>query len=191
MKDVRPTSGRVMSALFSILGERVEGGMFLDLFAGTGRVGIEAMKRGATGAVFVESVKSRAEEIRGMLQRERPPSASRVPPNLVGISSAVRQGGNLPSNIVLSLEVRRAVSWLVKRNMKFTVIFADPPYSSGWCESFPQIPGLDALFMPDSVMVIEHSAREPVTLTVNPHNLTITSTREYGETCLTFLRAMT
>lgn len=152
-----------MSALFSILGGKVEGGMFLDLFAGTGRVGLEALRRGASGAVFVESVRSRADEIK-------------------------RSAGD---SLVLSLEVRRAVTWLVKRGMKFTVIFADPPYSSGWCESFPQIPGLDALFMPDSVMVIEHSAREPVTLTVNPHNLTVTSTREYGETCLTFLRAMT
>ena len=162
MKDVRPTSGRVMSALFSILGGKVEGGMFLDLFAGTGRVGIEAMKRGATGAVFVESVRGRADEIRR----------------------------NAGESLVLSLEVRRAVTWLVKRNMKFTVIFADPPYNSGWCEAFPAIPGLDALFTPDTVMVIEHSAREPVPLTVNPHNLAITSTREYGETYLTFLQML-
>ncbi|MBQ6972799.1 MAG: RsmD family RNA methyltransferase [Synergistaceae bacterium] len=162
MKDVRPTSGRVMSALFSILGGKVEGGIFLDLFAGTGRVGLEAMKRGAAGAVFVESVRSRADEIRS----------------------------NAGESLVLSLEVRRAVSWLVKRDMKFTVIFADPPYNSGWCETLPAIPGLDALFMPDTVMVIEHSAREPVTLSNNPHNLAITSTREYGETCLTFLQML-
>ena len=162
MKDVRPTSGRVLSALFSILGGKVEGSSFLDLFAGTGRVGLEAMNRGAESCVFVEGVKARADDIRR------------------------RAGGSL----VLSLEVRRAVSWLMKRGMKFTVIFADPPYSSGWSETFPAIPGLDSLFEPDTVMVIEHSVREPVTLSNNPHNLAITSTREYGETCLTFLQML-
>ena len=161
MKDIRPTSGRVMSALFSILGDVVDGAEFLDLFAGTGRVGFEALRRGAKSTVFVEGVKSRAEDIRRL------------------------SGGNI---LVLSLEVRRALSWIVKRGMKFTVIFADPPYNSGWSESLPAIQNLDAVFADGALMVIEHSVREPVTLISNPHNLEITSTREYGETCLTFLQ---
>ena len=159
MKDVRPTSGRVISALFSILGGKVEGAEFLDLFAGTGRVGIEAIKRGAR-SVFVESIKSRADDIR-------------------------RNAGEA---LVLSLEVRRAVSWLMKREMKFDIIFADPPYNSGWCDTVPAIPNLPAIFADGSVMVIEHSVREPLTLAINPNNIEIISSREYGETCLTFLR---
>ena len=162
MKEIRPTSGRVMSALFSILGDVVDGAEFLDLFAGTGRVGIEALRRGAERAVFVESVKSRADDIRRGSER-----------------------GNV---LVLSLEVRRALSWLVKHDMRFTVIFADPPYNSGWCETLPALPNLDGVFDVDALMVIEHSVREPLTLVNNPHNLEITSTREYGETCLTFLQ---
>lgn len=150
MKDIRPTSGRVLSALMSILGERVQGAKFLDLFAGTGRVGFEALERGAESCVFVESVKARAEDIR-------------------------RRSGE---NIVLGLEVRRAVSWLVKRGMKFDVIFADPPYCAGWCEVLPGIAGLGELFAEGAVMVIEHSVRE---------ELVGFDTREYGETCLTFL----
>ena len=161
MKDIRPTSGRVMSALFSILGDVIDGAEFLDLFAGTGRVGIEALRRGANRAVFVESVKNRADDIKRRLK-------------------------DSDSNLVLSLEIRRALSWLV-----ITVIFADPPYNSGWCDSLPALPNLDGVFADGALMIIEHSAREPVTLINNPHNLTITSTREYGETCLTFLRAMT
>lgn len=164
MKDVRPTSGRVISALFSILGSKVEGCEFLDLFAGTGRVGIEALRRGAVRSVFVESVKSRADEIR-------------------------RAAGD--DSLVLSLEIRRAVSWLVKRGMKFSIIFADPPYNSGWCETLPALPNLNALFADDTVMIIEHSVREPLApLSVNPNNLEITSSREYGETCLTFLKML-
>ena len=78
MKEVRPTSGRVLSAMFSILGGRVEGAKFLDLFAGTGRVGLEALRRGAESCIFVESVKARAEEIR----RQVPLRKCDTPPNL-------------------------------------------------------------------------------------------------------------
>ncbi|MBQ9904554.1 MAG: RsmD family RNA methyltransferase [Synergistaceae bacterium] len=162
MKNVRPTSGRVISALFSILGGKVEDCEFLDLFAGTGRVGLEAVERGARSTVFVESVKARADDIK-------------------------KRAGE---SLVLSLEIRRAVSWLVKRKMTFDIIFADPPYNSGWCESLPIIPNLSELFSPDAVMIIEHSSREPLKLTVNPNNLEITSTREYGETCLSFLKML-
>ena len=157
MKDVRPTSGRVLSALFSILGGRVEGAKFLDLFAGTGRVGLEALRRGADICVFVESVKSRAEDLRK----------------------------HAPDSLVLSLEVRRAVSWLVKRGMTFDVIFADPPYCSGWCEALPVVPGLAGLLADDGILVVEHSVREPMDL-AGP--FVIDSVREYGETALTFLR---
>ena len=163
MKDIRPTSGRVLSALFSILGDVIEGAEFLDLFAGTGRVGFEALRRGAKRAVFVEGVRNRADDIKRSLK-------------------------DSDSHIVLSLEIRRALSWLVKHDMRFTVIFADPPYNSGWPEILPALPNLDAAFSPGALMVIEHSAREPLTLSNNPYNFAITSQREYGETCLTFLQ---
>ena len=159
MKDVRPTSGRVISALFSILGGKVEGCRFLDLFAGTGRVGLEALRRGADSCVFVESVRTRADELR-----------------------------RLSGSVVLSLEVRRAVSWLVKRNMTFDVIFADPPYSSGWCDVLPALPNLAGLFAPDAVMILEHSVRESLTLSDTPHSFVIDSVRDYGETRLSFLK---
>lgn len=163
MKEIRPTSGKVLSAMFSILGGKIEGAKFLDLFAGTGHAGLEALKRGAESCVFVESVKARAEGIR----------------KLAGKS------------VVLCLEVRRAVSWLVKREMLFDIIFADPPYCSGWCEVLPTLKGLDKLLAYDAVMIIEHSTREPLTLKENINGLEIASRRDYGETCLTFLHRMT
>ncbi len=161
MKEVRPTSGRVVSALFSILGERVGGGKFLDLFAGTGRVGLEALRRGAESCVFVERVKSRAEALR----------------KIAGES------------LVLGLEVRRGVAWLTKRGMTFDVVFADPPYGAGWCEELPAVAGLRGLLAEGGVFVVEHSVREELTLSQNPNNLCIISVRKYGETSLTFLQA--
>ncbi|MBQ7543681.1 MAG: RsmD family RNA methyltransferase [Synergistaceae bacterium] len=159
MKDVRPTSGRVLSALFSILGERVSGARFLDMFAGTGRVGLEALSRGADSCVFIESVRARADELR-------------------------KKAGD---SLVLSLEVRRAVSWLVKREMTFSLVFADPPYCSGWCEALPAVPGIAALLAEDAVFVVEHSVREKMD---KAPGFEIFSAREYGETCLTFLRRL-
>ena len=159
IKDVRPTTNRALLALFSILGN-IEGKKFLDLFAGTGQVGREALKRGAEECVFVESVKSRAENIREKVK----------------------------DSIVLSLDIRRAISWLVKREMTFDIIFADPPYNSGWCEELLTLSNFDKVFATDSVFVFEHSVREELS---PPDNFEIISEREYGQTCLTFLQNKT
>lgn len=160
MKDVRPTSGKVLQALFNILGD-IEKKIFLDLFSGTGRVGLEALKRGAESCVFVESIKSRAEAIKKI-----------APDNAV----------------ILSLEVRRAVSWLLKREMKFDIIFADPPYNSGWCDEILKLPNFEKLFADGCVFVIEHSSREPINNININENFEIISERDYGETRLTFLK---
>lgn len=160
IKDVRPTSSRVLSAMFSILGDKIQGAKFLDVLAGTGHVGFEALRRGADSCVFIESVKTRADEIK-------------------------RIAGD---SVVLSLDVRRGISWLLKREMKFDVIFSDPPYNSGWCDVFPALKDLGSLFNDECILVIEHSVRENLTLNDNPNKLEIISRRDYGETCLTFLK---
>ena len=166
MKEVRPTSGRVLAALFSILGSRgaargsLEGQRFLDLFAGTGRVGLEALERGAD-TVFVESVRARAQAI----ERAVPRAA---------------QGGAA----VLNLELRRAVAWLLKRGQVFDIVFADPPYHEGWGAALLTVKGLSELLAPDGILVVEHASREPLTV---PPEWQAGSDREYGETTLTFL----
>lgn len=157
MKDVRPTSGKVLQALFNILGD-ISGTKFLDLFAGTGRVGLEALKHGASECVFVESVRPRAEAIKKLS----------------------------PDSLILSLEIRRAVSWLIKHEKKFDVIFADPPYSSGWCEEILKLPGLEKIFADEGVFILEHSSREK--FEINHESFELISRRDYGETCLSFLK---
>ena len=156
MKDVRPTTGKVLAALFNILGD-IEGKRFLDLFSGTGHVGLEALKHGAKSCVFVESVKNRADSIKKLV----------------------------PEEIILSLDIRRAVSWLVKREMKFDIIFADPPYNSGWGDALLNLQNLEKLFNPDCVFIIEHSIRENIN---DLSKFEIISQRDYGETRLTFLK---
>ena len=160
MKDVRPTSGKVLQALFNVLGD-INNFKFLDLFAGTGRVGLEALERGAEFIAFVESVRDRADKIKRL----------KILNNL--------------NSLILSLEVKRAITWLVKREYKFDVIFADPPYNLDWGKNFLAINNLDKLLPPESILVFERSKREDLILNLNYE---LISTRDYGETVLEFLK---
>ena len=162
MKDVRPTSGKVFLALFNILGD-LENAAFLDLFAGTGRVGVEALRRGACRVVMVEVLKNRARDI------ERA-----IPTEFAGTERAV----------VLALELRRAVAWLIKRENLFDVIFADPPYNEGWGVSLLHTRGLEKILKDGGILVVEHASRE--TLDVPPM-WAVKDVRVYGETTLTFV----
>jgi 16S rRNA (guanine(966)-N(2))-methyltransferase RsmD len=161
MKEVRPTSGRVLSALFSILGG-VDGTDFLDLFAGTGRVGIEALKRGASSVVLMETLRDRARAV-----------AQAIPGEFADRAT------------VLSLEFRRGVAWLVRRGRVFDVVFADPPYREGWGASLLRLGTLPKILKEGGVMVVEHASREEL---VVPEPWAVTEDRVYGETALTFLR---
>lgn len=98
----RPTTDFVRQALFSILGERVEGARVLDLFAGSGALGLEALSRGASSCVFVDE--SRAAE--------------------AVIAENLRESG-LDGGRVVRAEVG---AWLRRERGEFDLIFADPPY---------------------------------------------------------------
>jgi 16S rRNA (guanine(966)-N(2))-methyltransferase RsmD len=161
MKEVRPTSGRVLLALFSILGG-LEGADFLDLFAGTGRVGIEALRRGALSVVLVETLKDRARAIGQAIPAEFADRAT-----------------------VLSLELRRGAAWLARRGRVFDVVFADPPYNEGWGASLLRTADLTKLMKKGGVMVVEHASREALAV---PEPWILAESRAYGETALTFLR---
>lgn len=133
MKEVRPTSGRVLLALMSILGTcdgRIKGS-FLDLFAGTGRVGLEAAERGADPVFFVETLRVRAQKISA--------------PN------------------VLNMDVRRGLAWLEKKELSFDIIFADPPYNEGWGGELPAIiEAHPSILKPGGIFIFEHSEREKI-----------------------------
>ncbi len=107
--DIRPSQDRVREALFSMLMGRIEGARFLDLFAGTGAVGIEALSRGAAETVFVE--KSR-EHIR-VLQR-----------NL-----AMGDNAGIGHGQIIEGDAYNYIS--VGNSRQFDIVFADPPYAIG------------------------------------------------------------
>ncbi|NLL37513.1 MAG: DNA methyltransferase [Fretibacterium sp.] len=162
MKAARPTSGRVLAALFNILGS-IDGRSFLDLFAGTGRVGLEAARRGAEPVVWVEVLRDRAEAIKRSL-----------PPGL--------------DSLVLGLELRRALRLLAAKGASFDIIFADPPYLGNWGASLLKLKTLSALLKPEGLMILEHATREPLK---TPPPWQVSDRRTYGETTLTFLNLST
>ena len=105
---LRPTSDRLRETLFNILGTRVEGSRFLDLFAGSGAIGIEAISRGAVSAVFVENHSAAVGLIRANLASLRIESGARVV--LAEVAAAIRTLEKLP-------------------DAAFDFIFLDPPYA--------------------------------------------------------------
>ena len=160
---LRPTSSRVREALFDILGPRIEGACVLDLYAGTGAVGIEALSRGARRAVFVESDKAAARLIREnltLLERER--AAEIVP-----------------------LPVASFLASLAQRGERFDVVFLDPPYDPG--VSREVLSAAAMLVLPGGTLIVEHPTRRP------PDPAPLPSYRagrvyRYGDTSLTVLR---
>lgn len=103
--SARPTSGRARQALFNLLRDRVDGARVLDLYAGSGAVGLEAVSRGAASAVLVE-------------------------PDADALLASLREWKVEPSEVrVLTGPVARALRRLVGDRERFDVVFADPPYS--------------------------------------------------------------
>jgi len=140
VKSLRPATDRVREAIFSVLGDSVVEADVLDLYAGTGSLGIEALSRGAKSAVFVEIDRRTAECLKQNLDRL----------GFLDISDVFRQ------------DIKRVLTALSKKSRRFDLIFADPPYSLA--DDFRNIPLAEmAEVMSDSgTLVLRHrSGQEP------------------------------
>jgi 16S rRNA (guanine(966)-N(2))-methyltransferase RsmD len=104
----RPSSDRLRETLFNVLAPRIEGAAFLDLYAGSGAVGIEALSRGASQAVLVERAPAALKALRGNLTK-------------LGISGGFR---------IDSSSVAAALKHLSKENQRFDLVFLDPPWDA-------------------------------------------------------------
>jgi 16S rRNA (guanine966-N2)-methyltransferase len=158
----RPTSDRVREALFSILGD-VSGAVVLDLYAGTGALGIEALSRGASRAVFVESARPALAVLRQNL-------------NDLGLTGVAT---------VLAQPVERARDRLLAEQ-PFDLVLADPPYAAV-AEAAAALGRLAAagprFLNPEGKIVLEHAGRDAPPDVIG---LVRTGTRSYGEASLTF-----
>lgn len=158
--DVRPTLDRVREALFSILGPDIEGARFLDLYAGTGANGIEALSRGAATAVFVEN---------------DPRSIAAIEANLKAAKVQTRAE-------IKRISIPTGLRTLSGR--KFEYIFADPPYVAPDYSILLKAVRDNDLLVPQGILVIEHSARTK--LDQNSAPWMPYRRADYGETALSF-----
>lgn len=158
----RPTEGRVREALFSIWGEAVDGARVLDLFAGSGVVGLEAAGRGALSVLSVD------DGLRAVKLLERNVEA-------VGERGSVR---------VRRLVLPAGLFRLEEEGAVFDLVFADPPYGFQAYEEL--LERAAPLLAPGGEVVVEHSGRRE--LPAEAGGLVRVNVRRYGESALAFYR---
>jgi 16S rRNA (guanine966-N2)-methyltransferase len=158
----RPTAAKVREAVFSILGSALVGVKVLDLFAGTGALGIEAISRGATAAIFVE---------------DHPEAVKALRRNLVDL-------GLQDQTRVWPLAVATALKKLAGQGERFGLAFLDPPYGGGTAVTALQTLASLDLLSAGAFVVVEHSRRDSLPEESGP--LRRTEVRRYGDTQVAF-----
>jgi 16S rRNA (guanine966-N2)-methyltransferase len=157
---VRPTSDKVKQALFNILGEKVKGGAFLDLYAGAGGVGIEALSRGAGKVVFIDDSRDSLQAVRRNVEETGFGERAQVIPH-------------------------RAETFLRKTNERFDIVFLDPPYSLELEIPLALVSDSEIL-NPDAIVVGEHFKKQPSPKQAG--RLTLYRETQYGDTILAFYK---
>ena len=154
--DTRPTSDRVREAAFTLIGS-VEGASVLDVFAGSGAMGLEALSRGAGRAVFVESDRDAAKTIERNLEK-------------LGLRGAM----------VLRADALRALGEETRAGRRYDLVLVDPPYGSFSQMQTALSTYLPAVLAPDGLLVVETGAKEEPDLPLAQR-----TSRRYGSARLT------
>jgi 16S rRNA (guanine966-N2)-methyltransferase len=161
----RPTADQVRLALLDALAPRLPHARVLDLFAGAGGVGLEALSRGAAHATFVErdarAVAALATNVEGL-----------------GVEDRAR---------VLRVDVARGLGRLAAESERFDVVFLDPPYNGDLAEGTLAALGGGAIMAPGACVVAQHFTKRAPARAYGV--LAAFRTRRFGETTLTFFRA--
>lgn len=160
----RPTLARVREAIFNILGGAVYESSFLDLFAGSGSVGLEALSRGAARVLFVEA---------------RPENCALIRANLR--STGLGEGAS-----VWCLDALKALRRLTAKKEKFDIIFADPPYGAKWLETIGECVARAGILAADGCFLIQVAGKEEAIPAFG--SLSLQREYRYGDTKLFLYR---
>jgi 16S rRNA (guanine(966)-N(2))-methyltransferase RsmD len=162
--ETRPTYDRVRESVFAIIGQRAEGAAVLDLFAGSGVLGIEAVSRGARAALLVDIDPGAVRAIRANVER-------------LGIAREcdVRRGD------AVTLLERGALG------SAFDLVFVDPPYGSGVHAAILHLLGRPAALPAGALVVVEHRAGEG--LPASAGSISLVRSERYGSTAVDFYEA--
>ena len=161
--EIRPTADRLREAIFNIIGHSIRDKHVLDLYAGTGAMGIEALSRGAAHAVFIDN---------------NPMALDLIRRNIAKVKMGRRA-------TVIHWDISHSLAFLKKRRAP-DIIFIDPPY----CQGFVQrtLANLVASQILLSMIVVEHDPSE--TLGNQKESLKLKDQRRYGKTLVSFLNGV-
>ncbi|CUH95596.1 hypothetical protein P22_1670 [Propionispora sp. 2/2-37] len=163
--DTRPTADRVKESVFNILGSAVIDARVLDLFAGTGNLGLESLSRGAQSAVFVDySIHS-----------------------VTAIRENARQTKLSDRTEIYRRDVYKALEKVIQDRRMFDVVFCDPPYNRGLAVGAAQRIDGGNILAPAGILVLEHSRHEQLPDSDNWLSLRVARCERYGETLISFL----
>lgn len=164
---VRPTADRIREAIFNILGDRARSAAVLDLYAGTGALGLEALSRGAASVVFVEQ----HHRVRQLLQANVA---------ALGLEGQTR---------ILAGRVLQLLPQLARAGPRFDLVFLDPPYGRGLAAATLRALAAGRLIRAGGVVVAEHHRTEELASSYPP--LQRSDCRTYGTTAISFYQSPT
>lgn len=160
----RPTSDKVKESLFNIIASYIPGAEVLDLYAGTGNLGIEALSRGAVSAVFVDNSRESCRIIKENLEHTK-----------------MQDKG-----IVYHGSVQSIISKLAAQNKMYDIIFMDPPYKKNFIVETLNILANNDIIKKNGILIAEHSILDVVP--EDSGKLRLVSSRRYRETVLSFYK---
>ncbi|MBQ5345872.1 MAG: 16S rRNA (guanine(966)-N(2))-methyltransferase RsmD [Acidaminococcaceae bacterium] len=163
--DVRPTADRVKESLFNIIGSKIVDAAVLDLFAGSGNLGLESWSRGAQLVQFVDNSRVSLRLTESNIQKCRAEAECKV----------------------LKHDAEAAVDLLYKQGQRFDLVFVDPPYNKGWVQKILVKLEKNPILAESGWLVAEHSMHDDIAIAVSD-GYEIFRRQQYGETVLTFIR---
>jgi 16S rRNA (guanine966-N2)-methyltransferase len=169
-RKIRPTSDKVKGAIFNILsyglgfGQSLEGKKVLDLFAGSGALGLEALSRGAEEVVFVDNSSASLILARKNLKK-------------LGFEN---KGRMVKKEILRFLRSENKIA-----SGGFDLILADPPYGKGLCQKLSEILAEKSFLNADGILVMEHHKKEKIE---EKKNFVLLQERKYGDTLISFFK---
>lgn len=158
----RPTADRVKEAIFNVLGEKIIGSKVLDLFAGTGNIGIEALSRGAQSVFFVEKDRKALQVLK----------------------TNVRNCGFQNNVDILAIDAFNALKIFKNKGFSFNLVYLDPPYKLKIIEEILELLINYSLLVPKGIVITETS--NDTELKNNFRELTKVRTNIYGDTKITY-----
>jgi len=161
-EKTKPTLDRVKESVFSILHPYIPGTKVLDLFSGSGNLGLEALSRGADFAVFVDNSRLCTQIIKENIKKTRMEEKAQV----------------------VQSDVYRAIQHFARQGMQFDMILLDPPYAQDFVIKTLQMIEENGIIVENGLIAVEHIESEPVPDRIG--SLVKVRSKHYGDTVFTF-----